>query len=79
MISNQGIKEVFLEEAAPQLDLQGWVGSEHTEKDRQGRTLHAEETASKNRGRELGVCKRTGMTFAWLQLRMSDQECLRLS
>lgn len=36
----QGIKDVFLEE----VDLEGWVGSEHAEKDRQGRTLYAEET-----------------------------------
>lgn len=36
----QGIKEVFLEE----VDLEGWVGSEHAEKDRQGRALYAEET-----------------------------------
>lgn len=42
--SNQRIKEVFLEEEAPNLDFEEWVGSRHAEIDSQGREFHAEET-----------------------------------
>lgn len=42
-VSNQGIKEIFLEEVAPDLELEGWVEPGHGKMKQQVRALHVEE------------------------------------
>lgn len=42
-VSNQRIKEIFLEEEAPGLELEGWVGPGHGKTDQQVRPLHVEK------------------------------------
>lgn len=43
MPSDQGIKEVFLKEAAPDLDLEEWAESGHAEINQQDKVLHVKE------------------------------------
>lgn len=64
---------------APELDLEGWVGSEQSETDRQGRAGHSMQRKlyAQKQGQSTVACAiKNQMTFTWLQFRMSDQECL---
>ena len=81
MPSDQGIKEVFLKEVAPDLDLEEWVELGQAEIHWQDKALHVEEIVWTNTQAEnCGMCKKKiRIIFTWLQLKMSEEECLRFS